>query len=83
VTTASNSIISLPIYDSVPALTFAGNQANVTIVGFLQVFVNQVNADGSLNVTVLNVSGCGNGTTPVNTAVFGNSPVPVRLITPP
>ena len=85
VVTISNSIVSLPIYDSsVGALTFTGNQANVTIVGFLQVFVNQVNTDGSLNVTVLNVAGCGNGTVgPVGSPVTGSSPVPIRLVTPP
>jgi hypothetical protein len=80
--TSSNSIVSLPIYDSSGgALTFTGNQANVTIVGFLQVFINQVNADGSLNVTVLNVAGCGNSAT--NAPIPGTSPVPVRLVTPP
>jgi Flp pilus assembly protein TadG len=79
--TSSNSIMSLPIYDSSGTLIFAGNQANVTIVGFLQVFVQQVNPDGSLNVTVLNVAGCGNNAT--SRAVTGSSPVPIRLVTPP
>ena len=80
--TSSNSIMSLPIYDSSgPALTFIGNRANVTIVGFLQVFIKQVNPDGSLVVTILNVAGCGNNAS--NRAVTGSSPVPVRLVTPP
>jgi Flp pilus assembly protein TadG len=76
--TSSNSIVSLPIYDgtTIPA----GLTPDVTIVGFLQVFINLVNSDGSLNVTVLNVNGCGDGTNPVGTAVSGSSPVPVRLI---
>lgn len=78
--TDSNSIVSLPIYDSALPLT-TGPFINVTIVGFLQVFVNQVNANGSIDVTVLNVAGCGNGLP--NPAVSGNSPVPARLITPP
>lgn len=82
VITSSNSIMSLPIYDSTLPLTFTGNQANVTIVGFLQVFVNQANPpDGSLYVTVLNVAGCGNNAG--NRAVPGTSPVPVRLVTSP
>jgi hypothetical protein len=36
-------------------------------------------------VTVINVAGCGNGqaTTVSPNPVFGTSPVPVRLITPP
>jgi Flp pilus assembly protein TadG len=81
VISSSNSIMSFPIYDSSVPLTFTGSQANVTIVGFLQVFVNNVNSDGSLNVTVLNVSGCGINAT--NRAVTGTSPVPIRLVSPP
>lgn len=84
--TSSNSIITIPIFDSSFALAPNGSGvAPVTIVGFLQVFVNQVNADvvGSLNVTVLNVAGCGNGSPPGTPFVTGTSPVPIRLITPP
>ena len=81
VVTSSNSIVSLPIYDSSNPLIVRGNTAPVTIVGFLQVFINQVNNDGSLSVTILNVAGCGGDTS--NTAVTGSSPVPIRLITPP
>jgi hypothetical protein len=78
--TASNSIVSLPIYDQT-AVAITSTTTPVTIVGFLQVFVDQVNIDGSVRVIVLNVAGCGsNGTT--NPPVFGSSPVPIRLITP-
>lgn len=82
--TDSTSIVSLPIYDSTGVLTFTSNRAEVTIVGFLQVFIDQINPDGSLQVTVLNVAGCGNGAsiTP-NASITGSSPVPIRLITPP
>ncbi len=84
-TTSSNQIVSLPIYDDTVGLSFSpGGTTPVTIVGFLQVFINQVNPDGSVTVTVLNVAGCGNGTpTAPNPAVTGSSPVPIRLITPP
>jgi Flp pilus assembly protein TadG len=84
--TSSNSIVSFPIYDDTQPLMINGstNQAPVTIVGFLQVFINQVNPDGSLNVTVLNVAGCGEGVSSTNPGyINGTSPVPVRLITPP
>jgi hypothetical protein len=86
--TSSNSVVSLPIYDSSNPLTVftAGGTTPVTIVGFLQVFINYVNADGSPNVTVLNVAGCGNGSAKnvsIGNPVTGTSPVPVRLITPP
>jgi len=89
VITNSNSIVSIPIYDGNGSTSLpvnGGNQAPVTIVGFLQVFINAVNAggiDGSLNVTVLNVAGCGTGVSALATPVYGTSPVPVRLITPP
>ena len=79
--TTSNSIVTLPIYDG---LSLTGAQPQVTIVGFLQVFINNppgVQTNGNMNVTVLNVAGCSN--TATNPAVAGTSPVPIRLITPP
>jgi Flp pilus assembly protein TadG len=90
VISSSSSIVSLPIYDS--SANYVGPPAgsvnatgttNVTILGFLQVFINYVNTDGTVNVTVLNVAGCGNGTHTTHSAVNGSSPVPIRLITPP
>ncbi len=81
--TSSNSIVSLPIYDGngTTPLVISTNTAPVTIVGFLQVFVNSVDqTNGSINVTVLNVAGCGSSAT-TNPPVFGSSPLPVRLIT--
>ncbi|MFZ1006589.1 MAG: pilus assembly protein TadG-related protein [Candidatus Sulfotelmatobacter sp.] len=86
--TSSNSIVSLPIYDSTGTIP-GGQQPSVTIVGFLQVFIQNVEAgatqfdSGTLQVTVLNVAGCGNGVPNGTTPVYGTSPVPVRLITPP
>jgi Flp pilus assembly protein TadG len=82
---ASTSIVSLPIYDSTNnTIANNGSTSPVTIVGFLQVFVNAVDQYGNVNVTVLNVAGCSNGSGGnVGTAVTGSSPVPIRLITPP
>lgn len=78
----SSSIVSLPIYDETnPASLTPGATTDVTFVGFLQVFINAVDQYGNVNVTVLNVAGCGNNAT--GTSIIGNSPVPVRLITPP
>jgi Flp pilus assembly protein TadG len=81
VITSSNSIVSLPIYDSTGPINGTGTSL-VTIIGFLQVFINYVDATNNfVNVTVLNVAGCGNGSKPTApTAVTGTSPVPVRLI---
>jgi len=86
--TASNSIVSVPIYDSSSGGTqikIGTGLTQVTIVGFLQVFINSVDKNGDVDVTVLNVTGCSNGggKDPVGPAVTGSSPVPIRLITPP
>jgi hypothetical protein len=80
--TTSNSIVTLPIYDQ---MNVTSTPTNVTIVGFLQVFIHSVDANGNMLVTVLNVAGCGNGSAaPMTNPINGNSsPVPVRLITPP
>jgi hypothetical protein len=78
--TSSNSIVTLPIYDNAPLPTGI-SQPPVNIVGFLQVFITNVNSDGSLAMTVLNVAGCGDAAS--SPAVSGTSPVPIRLITSP
>jgi Flp pilus assembly protein TadG len=80
--TSSNNIVSLPIYDSSAGTTFGAGTTPVTIIGFLQVFVNVVDSNGNAYVTVLNVSGCGNTVPNGTQPVYGTSPVPVRLITP-
>jgi Flp pilus assembly protein TadG len=79
VITSSNSIVTVPMYDDNPAAKLNGSQPDVTITGFLQVFINSVDTTtGNINVTVLNVTGC--GTTGTATAVTGSSPVPIRLV---
>jgi Flp pilus assembly protein TadG len=82
--TNSNSIVSLPIYDQTAGggKIHGNGTTDITIVGFLQVFINAADQSGNVSVTVLNVTGCGNGSSPPNSAVTGSSPVPVRLITP-
>jgi hypothetical protein len=80
--TSSTSIVTLPIYDSSGSPAFpAGATTQITIIGFLQVFINYLDNSGNVNVTVMNVSGCGNSASA--TALTGTSPVPVRLITSP
>jgi Flp pilus assembly protein TadG len=78
IVTSSNSVVTVPIYDNGPPL--AGSQPDLTIVGFLQVFIDSVDASGNLNVHVLNIAGCSNN---ASNGVFGTSPVPVRLVTNP
>jgi hypothetical protein len=88
----SSSIVTIPIIDtSMPINTFPSAPGAVTVVGFMQAFINQVNPGpsppdpGSINITVLNISGCSNSANGASPVVggSGSSPVPVRLITPP
>ncbi len=80
--TSSASIVSLPIYDDTVSINPNGTSP-VTIIGFLQVFINSVDQWGNVDVTVLNVAGCSNGAGGnVGNPVIGSSPVPIRLITP-
>jgi hypothetical protein len=78
--TSSNSIVSLPIYDGT-ALPVGQSQPQVTIVGFMQVFISSVDASGNMDVHVVNIAGCGNDASTTLSAP-GSSPVPIRLITP-
>jgi Flp pilus assembly protein TadG len=87
--TTSNSIVTIPIFDQTP-FTPTFTPTTVTVVGFLQAFINQVDLGpsppaGSINITVLNIAGCSstnNGANPV-VGGSGTSPIPVRLITSP
>jgi Flp pilus assembly protein TadG len=83
VISTSNSIVTIPIMDGTTVPT-GSVTPGVTIVGFLQAFVERVNDVGGIQnpvITVLNVSGCSNSAT--QTGVTGSSPVPVRLINYP
>lgn len=85
----SDSIITVPLI-RVPANGLLPPNHQVTIVGFLQLFVNYVGGPGSggsgtaagnLNATILNVIGCGNSAAPgAPVSGGGVSPIPVRLI---
>jgi hypothetical protein len=77
--------VSVPIFDQVSNLftTAVPNPNAVTIVGFLQVFINGVDQYGNADVVVLNIAGCSNTATASTPTVTGSSPVPIRLITPP
>jgi Flp pilus assembly protein TadG len=81
--TSSSSIVTLPIGYFGAGLVTGVNQPFVTIGGYLQVFVQSIDANGDLVVTALNVAGCGNTVPGGATYITGTSPVPVRLITPP
>lgn len=80
----SDSIITVPIYNdnSTPLCAVPGctGTQNVTIIGFLQLFINNTTTPtGTVNVTVMNVVGSPSATgTPV--VAPSGSPIPVRLI---
>jgi hypothetical protein len=83
----SSSIVTIPIIDTNYAPgAFPASGQPLTVVGFLQAFINYVEPfSGDVKVTVLNIAGCSstnNGATPV-VGGSGTSPIPVRLITPP
>jgi Putative Flp pilus-assembly TadE/G-like len=85
--TTSSSIVTIPIIDITNALN--PPPSAVTVVGFIQGFVNQVNNatapdPGDINVTVLNIAGCSSSDNGANPVVggAGTSPIPIRLITP-
>ena len=76
----SDSVITVPLIDTSSGVLLDSHQ--VTIVGFLTLFVNDANAgNGDFNATIMNVTGCGN-TPSSSTAVSGGgvSAIPVRLI---
>ena len=74
--TASDSIVTIPIYDggSIP------NTGQVNIIGFMQAFLDGVGGPGNIQITVLNITGCGtnSGISPI--VGGGISPIPIRLI---
>ena len=67
--TTSNSIVTIPIIDNAPAGGFPPSGGNVTIVGYMQAFINQVHGGGNphhqgdIDITVLNIAGCGSAST--------------------
>jgi hypothetical protein len=88
--TTSSSIVTIPIIDTPPSGIPATGR-NVTIDGYMQAFINEVNGvgppntRGDIEITVLNIAGCSLTPTSAKPVVgaSGSSPVPVRLITPP
>ncbi|HEY1801806.1 MAG TPA: pilus assembly protein TadG-related protein [Terriglobales bacterium] len=74
----SNSIMTFPIFDN----SSDPSTGQVTVIGFLQVFVNSVGfTTGQINGTVLNVVGCGDNPSAASPVSGGGaSPIPVRLI---
>ncbi len=89
----SNSLVTIPVYDSgAGGPPVPPGSASVTVIGFLQVFLNPTSAimpptspgsGAQIPVTIINMVGCGTGATGQPILGNGASPVAVRLITPP
>lgn len=88
----SQSIVTIPIFDQTSPAFTPTTSGPVTIVGYLQAFINFVSDGtggvglnaGDVNITVLNVAGCSanfSAATPI-VGGSGTSPVPVRRIQP-
>jgi hypothetical protein len=74
----SDSIVTVPIFDSTINPCPGGACAPQHIIGFLQLGVQYVNPAGGIQAVIINVAGCGANGTGVSGG--GVSPVPVRLI---
>lgn len=78
----SDSLVTVPVYDS----NGAAPPGTVTIIGFVQLFLNPDGAavpsgfPHGIKTTIVNLTGCGNA--PSGQPILGNgaSPVPVRLV---
>jgi hypothetical protein len=87
VISTSDSIITIPVYDQKAQSNVVGGTP-ITIIGFLQVFVevvgngNSLQPVGTIRTRILNAIGCGTSST--GAPVYGSGPaVPVRLIANP
>jgi hypothetical protein len=81
--TTSDSFVTIPVYDQTGASDRPTTATGVNVIGFLQVFIVDAFQGGGpkagqFDVTVVNVSGCGNAAS--GTPVASGSAVPVRLI---
>ena len=82
----SDSVVALPIWDGTPLQS--GQNSNVNIVGFLQLFIQAEGApQGTVYGTVMGVTACGSGGSGGGASggsgaivATGGSPIPVRLI---
>jgi hypothetical protein len=78
----SDSLVTIPVYNS----TASAPPQTVTVIGFLQVFLNPtggiMTGAPKIPATVINMVGCGTGATGQPVLGNGSSPVAVRLVSP-
>lgn len=81
----SDSVVTVPVYDG---STLGSGAGSVTIVGYMQIFINSVSHQGnddSINAFILNIAACqgGGGTCSSGGGTVsggGQSLIPVRLV---
>ncbi len=80
----SDSIVTAYIWDGQAGTQLRAGSQPVNIVGFAQIFVTQVDANGDVEGVILGVAGCGSagGGACNSSAIQGATMLPVRLITP-
>jgi len=81
----SSSIVTIPIIDIDTANAFNNPIGSVTIIGFLQAFVEQIDRNNNIQIKVMNVVGCSSAPNASAAITGGNnsSPISIRLVTPP
>lgn len=87
----SDSLVTVPVFDSRPWSSGTDVTSPVTVIGFVQLFLNPTGAAVrttgpnayNIGTKIINIAGC--GTLASGQPILGNgaSPVPVRLISPP
>jgi hypothetical protein len=87
----SDSLVTVPVFDSRPWSSGTDVTSPVIIIGFVQLFLNPTGAAVGttgpnayhIRTKIINIAGC--GTLASGQPILGNgaSPVPVRLISPP
>src|SRR5262245_12520005 len=77
--TDRDSLVVVPMFDASATLVTSG-QNQVTVVGFMQVFIQSVgNPQNTVYSTIINVSRCDPGAPTTVTGAIG-SPLPLRLV---
>jgi hypothetical protein len=77
----SDSVVTVPVFNCPSAGTCDGT-AQLPIVGFLQLGIQDVNASGDVTTVILNAAGVDPAITGTPVIGAGASPIPVRLIHP-
>jgi Tfp pilus assembly protein PilE len=77
----SDSVVTVPVYGGGdPGCSSSGCTNTLTVIGFLQLGIQDVDATGNIDAVILNASGCNPANTGTPVAGGAVTPIPVRLI---